>query len=979
MRDILLALALTLTTTLPAAAQPAGPPCTPCLGVRVADPQAAAAALAQAPAIPEEARLYVAWDVDLGEAGASAAGAREVAEAGGTPWLRLVFRTPPPVTSNLNALEAELRRAAELARGAGPANHFQVLWQPEVEPGSDLPLDDFAFLFKRASVALAGARGDARVIAGPLAPAPAPLSRFYSQDTAAYLAGTAIEAVAGRELEVAVQILGELDPGRPVILDARPLPEPSSLALAQAAEAARQGVAVTFFTVETPTPELLAPLAVAAGEFAGDLSYDPYSLPEGAAGAWVFVRGSDLGLRVVARAPEEGGPLVVRFADPQLRRPARVFTASGEVQDLFGLTVLPDGAGIELRIADPEPVTLLRLDRATAAELEGVEERIQVEEQRTIPVEEILSRLQAVEDAQQRRLDHYQAVNTTNLRFQPSAGAATFEATLRGDFFFRQGEGWDWAWQEFLVNGVKWRGKKLPEIPLIQPEKAASVPLVIELSKRYEYRLVGSEEVDGRDCWVVEFHPVGKAEAEEENLYRGRVWIDRELYTRVRSRAVQLGLEGDVLSNEETIYFAPVDAAGEPMDWGAEGSFVLPLRTVAQQIFSVLNTATLVEREVLLTNIAINGADFDDRYRAVMASDATMVRDTDAGQRYLVKQEGSDERVVQEGFDTNRLFLAGGVFYDDALDYPLPLAGVNYFSLDVKGTGNQFNLFFGGALLTLDYAEPRLFGSHWDIGGDVFALAVPLADSLYRDGEEVVAEEVKSRPSNVSFLLGRPLGPFVKLELEYELSYDDFSSTDSTADEFVVPEDHFTHTFELGLRFDRFGYRLDLAGSYNDRSDWKPWGLPGNDEFDPAQKDYLLWETQVSKSWYLPKFQRFSAELGYFGGQDLDRFSKYQFGFFSGTRVHGFRSDRLRAEEVWRSQLKYGFLLGDLLRLEGVLDVALATDERSGLDNELLAGAGVVGQFIGPWNTIIQLDLGTPVEGPEDGFVAFVAFLKLFR
>ena len=29
------------------------------------------------------------------------------------------------------------------------------------------------------------------------------------------------------------------------------------------------------------------------------------------------------------------------------------------------------------------------------------------------------------------------------------------------------------------------------------------------------------------------------------------------------------------------------------------------------------------------------------------------------------------------GFDRDKLFLAGGLFYDDALDYPLPLAGIN--------------------------------------------------------------------------------------------------------------------------------------------------------------------------------------------------------------------------------------------------------------------------------------------------------------
>ena len=92
----------------------------------------------------------------------------------------------------------------------------------------------------------------------------------------------------------------------------------------------------------------------------------------------------------------------------------------------------------------------------------------------------------------------------------------------------------------------------------------------------------------------------------------------------------------------------------------------------------------------------------------VAQSDVTMVRDTAVGLRYLVKEEGKEERVVKEGFDSSKLFLAGGVFYDDALDYPLPLAGINYFDFDFRGTGKQLNVFFGGALLTADAAEPAL-------------------------------------------------------------------------------------------------------------------------------------------------------------------------------------------------------------------------------------------------------------------------------
>jgi hypothetical protein len=596
-----------------------------------------------------------------------------------------------------------------------------------------------------------------------------------------------------------------------------------------------------------------------------------------------------------------------------------------------------------------------------------------------MPVEEILRRLQAFDDAQARRIDHYSATNTTSLRFGAAQGAQTFEATLQGDFFYRRGaDGADWAWQTFYVNGIRWRGDTIPEFPLVQPEKAAALPLEITFDKTYRYRLRGTDTVDGRDCWVVEFTPAGDEAAAGKKLYRGTVWIDREIYSRVRSRAVQLGLEGEVISNEETLHYRPIDASGAPAPWAAS-SFVMPLRVISQQLLSVVNAATLVERETVLSAVTVNGEEFESRYRAAMDSEVTMVRDTDAGLRYLVKDEETGERVVKEGFDTTKLFLAGGVFFDDALDYPLPLAGIDYFSFDFKGTGNQLNVFFAGALLTVNAAQPRLFGSRFDFGGDLFAVAVPFTDTLFRDDEEVHDEEVERRPASASLKLGRPIGQFTKLGLTYRVNRFDFSRTDDTADDFVLPADHFVHNLSLDARYVRSGYSLSASGTWSRRSQWDFWGLPGNDEFDPAQSDYATWQVSAAKTWYLPYFMRIGTEVGYFDGSDLDRFSKYEFGFFGDTRVQGYQSDRVRAESLWSTHLSYGVGVGESFRLDGLLDLAWATDETSGLRDELLAGAGVAGTFIGPWQTLVNLDVGVPVAGPDDGFVAYLVFLKLFK
>lgn len=980
-------------------------PCRPCAGLRldppapvsepVADPQAPATPQATPvmPATPADiaatlkasggleagSPLFVAWEVSLsGDTSADTSLPATVRDSGTTPWVSLVFRTPAPVAQNSAALQTELRVAAAFAgqfAGKTPAGTwFQIVWRPE---SGEFSPTEYAFLLKRAAVAVTGAQTDAKVATGPLPADPEILKAFYGEDVAAYVEAVALQPAGEEALTAAVAAVQDLDPGRALVLDSLPLPEtdPAEV-LAGAARNAALGIDLTLFRAPgLPTARLipvLAPFALLAREFKGDLSYDPGSAPTGAEGAWTFVRGEDLSLRVIALVPRDAEAVTLRFSDPQLRRPVRF--------PIGGQRVLPPsgrlaGDALELEVPMPGRVAVLGLDRPTAAELQGVEEKVTVSGQRDIPVEEILRRLQAFEDAQARKLQHYSALNTTSLRFQITAGTQAVEATLEGPFFFDPETGADWAWQTLYVGGVKWRHKTLPEIPLIQPEKAAALPLAIHFTKQYRYRLRGSETVDGREAWVIDFAPAGPGESGK--LYQGSVWVDKQIYARLRTRAVQIGLEGEVLSNEETLYYTPIDATGNPAPWSPE-SYVLPLRLVAQQILSIVNATTVVERETLLTNVKVNGPDFEEARDQVADSEVTMVRDTEKGLRYLVKND-QGERVVQEGFDTGKLFVAGGVFYDDAIDYPLPLAGVNYFNFDFKGTGKQFNVFFAGALLVADVAEPRLFGSKFDAGVDVFALAVPTTDTLYRDDREVNAEDVEQRVGNVGFKLGRPLGNFVKLNAEYEILSLGYDKADDTADEFVLPSDNFLHSLELSANYARSGYRFSVAGSYSRRSKWDFWGLPENPDFSEEKQDFLRWEARASKNWYLPSFQKLGLEFDYSSGSDLDRFSKYQFGFFGGTRVHGYQSGRVRATEVFASHVSYGFEIGQAFRLEGIADAALATDEDTGLDRELLAGLGVQGTFIGPWQTIVNLDLGVPVAGPDDGFVLYLVFLKLFK
>jgi hypothetical protein len=956
---------LAIGSALPASAE--GPPCNPCAGISVAELGSWLEPLSAAPQLSGEARLFVAWPAAAGDPGVAASTAR-VAATGAVPWLRLRLVTPAPIIDHLEAFERELEALSALARAADASTHYQIEWPT----GSD-SLEDYAFLFKRAAVALSGAQAQARVITRSLPPSPAVIEELFGHEIAAYADGIALLPGTDEVLSAAAAQVASLDPGTPVVVMARPEPRPAARALIEAAESTVSGVALTFFELSAPSAETLAPFKVLALEFQGDdLSYDPYSLPSGVR-AWTFVRGEDLALRVIIDRADKAER--IEFADTTLREPTQVAVASGVATELFGIRKTATGQSIPLEGEDE--VVVLRLARPDLADLVGeggLAEEVTITTERTMPVAEILRRLQANEDGQARALDHYEAVNTTHLRFQGSTGIQTVEATFEGAFFFEQGKPYDWAWQTFFVNGVKWRGKRIPEIPLIEPEKAATLPLEITFDRDYDYSLRGTATIDDRECWVVDFEPAVGAEG---NRYQGTVWIDRQHFLRVRSRALQLGLAGEVISNEETLFYTPLAVDGSPTEWES-AAFTLPLRIVSQQIFSVLNATTNVEKETLISGLRINAEGFEDRRQATYDSEATVVRDTERGLRYLIPDKETGERVVQEEFDKDRLFIVGGTFYDESLDYPLPLAGINYFSFDFRGTGAQANLFFAGVLAIGNLSDPTFLGSRFDAGVNIFGLAIPFTSGVYRDGVQSPGEDVRVRSSSVELLLGRPVGSYLKLGLSYKLGLRDYSRADATADDFVVPEDNLLNTLELSARYSRKGYRMRLAGSLSKRSTWKPWGLP-DEPFDPASDEYSQWSVALAKTFDLGGFKKAGLELEYLGGQRLDRFSKYQFGYFSDSRVHGYQSELVQAEEALGLHTTYGFEIGELFRLDLVGDAVWATDEVSGLDRELLGGLGIAGTFIGPWQTVVNLDLGVPVAGPDkNGFTLFLAFLKLF-
>ena len=719
--------------------------------------------------------------------------------------------------------------------------------------------------------------------------------------------------------------------------------------------------------------------------FTGDWSFDPTSKVEtlDAKGnktdlpSLTFVRGEDLRTIVVPRG-DAAAATIASLPNDRYIKPRRV-DAAGE-RDVTDVGT--KGGHFLIGMQPVKAPFVFTVEHNERPQRNVTKEALDIATKRGISVEEIIRNHQAYKSYQESIQPKYIARDTTKLRFDISGGEAV-EATIAGDYFSDPGNRADWVWQDFYINGVKWKYGKIPELPLIQPEKVTQLPLDIHLTNEYRYQLVREADLLGYHTYEVRFEPPPNAPAALP-LYRGTVWIDTRTWARIRISMIQLNLTGEVLSNEERVDFQPFARASHAPLTAAEVAKTdpreilwLPQIVAAQQVISAAGHASPVLRETTFTNFRIAPDDFAQRLAEASASDARMVRETNAGLKYLEKTT-SGERVVKEGFDTARTFMLGGVHHDSGLQYPvLPLGGIDYFNFDLGHKGIQTNVFFAGIVVAANATNPNVGNTRTNVGADLFAIAVPTENAMYRNGIERTDEAVRQLPTNFSLRVGHPFLQFGKVDVGFGIGHVAFKRADDTAPDFIIPSSTFILTPSIDASYARWGYTATAFYEYNERTSWKPWGNLA--EYDPNQKTFTDFGASLAKSFYLPKFQRLGLEVDYESGQRLDRFSKYELGFFGSQRVHGVRSGSVRADKAVLGHLSYGFVFSDQFRLEAFYDHALITDRTAGLHAEPFQGLGIAGQTVGPWGTLLRLDLGKTIgANRQNGFVADVVVLKLF-
>ncbi len=945
----LAALTLALVPAAPAWAA-SGP--LPRLAVSLSASPADAAVLVALSRADLHDRLVVAPPIDLGEPGGGLAFDALLASLPQGLDLLLHVRVPGRNRSATPADdEAAISSAADRAAALLPLSHERVRGMIlEVQS----PLGDPGLLqFAVAALAIRGkaAKPGLEVIVALPRGAPSELDAGAAQRIAAYSDGVAVEGGDGWEARAAAA-WARLQ--RPIVLGLAPVGGLTAAYLDVLLYSGDPGVDTLW--VRDPAPEDLSALVRTVAFVARSIpsSFIPASHEESpvktdAEGEgpamrlrrFVSAQSSDVAILAdVGGTAEAARSLLISHAAEGFE--VACYDAS-DGRRLAVAAVAAEGRGTVARCGADAKYVVVVLHRAQADD--RVFESVSVAARADLRVEEVVARWQQYRQGQRQALRNYIANCLMSLHFEPAGLGSGFDVSVQLRELTSGGVR-EWVQDEFYVNGVRFGGKKGFPLPQLEPEKVVTQPLELSLDERYRYALDGIDTVDGTFCYVLRVEPIRQG----ETLYNGRIWIDGVTFRQVRMQLRQSGGRTNVVSHVETQDFQLVPAGAQQFN---------VFRSIdVQQVLNVAGRSLLLEKRYRFSNYRINVEDFEALATSARASNSPMFRDTAEGLRAL-KKEGNERTVETLNASRKMRSLLTGVFFDGNYTVPIPMAGVSMVDFDYRRTGAQLSVFFAGPFAAINLSKQRT--SKLRLGIDLALSALPTNNRVYRDDRDVTSEGVWSFEETIGALASWQPVPSWSLSASSHASLNFFRGTSDKAPGFEVPGSGGTVYLTGESKITKNGYALTTTVMSGNRLGWsRSTGIGGQERLFSRHLKYYL---EAGKQFYIGSFTKAALTGAYYGGRDLDRFSRYQPSFLSRPRIRGIPGGADTFDAVGVVGASYGFNVMEMVKLEGSYNHAWG---RNTTESNRFRNYDGVEFDIGtaaPWGTFVQGTVSYALRG----------------
>ena len=581
-----------------------------------------------------------------------------------------------------------------------------------------------------------------------------------------------------------------------------------------------------------------------------------------------------------------------------------------------------------------------------------------------LTVAEIIARWQQYQAAQKRKLLHYIADCFTNLHFESAGLGSGFDISLNFKQFANNTGLIEWAQTQFFVNGVKFNNKREFPMAQMEPEKVMTQPLELKMDEKYEYKLAGTEQVNGVFCYVLDVSPRNRT----ENLFSGKVWIDGTTFRQVRQVLSQRGgKEGNVVSNTETQSFDLFqDAAG--------GSFNLIKSIYAQQRLNAAGRDFVLQKTYRFDQYAINGAGFDEALAAARQSDQPMFRETEEGLRSLRKK--GEERVVDAKSVKRVRSLVGGMMYEGSYSFPIPFAGISIADFDFRHTGAQLSVFWAGPILAANLSKP--LNEKVRVGVDLALSGLPGNNRIYTGNTELKSQTLWEWREDTGLRATWQATTALSFTAASYFSYEFYRGNSDTDKGYVLPRNGMTLLPTLEMKWAAKGYIFSADVTRGERLGWTSFGLPG--QLEKTSAGFTKYSSTFDKTVYIGKFTKASADFSYYGGNQLDRFSRYQPSFFSRPRIHGLPNGYDMFDAVAIGSVTYGFNILNFIKFDGTYSYARARDTFESRRFKKFDGLESNFGTAGPGGTYIQGTVSYGLHGNTGRYDSrWGAYLMIFK
>ncbi len=175
---------------------------------------------------------------------------------------------------------------------------------------------------------------------------------------------------------------------------------------------------------------------------------------------------------------------------------------------------------------------------------------------------------------------------------------------------------------------------------------------------------------------------------------------------------------------------------------------------------------------------------------------------------------------------------------------------------------------------------------------------MPSSDRVYDAGGEHEQERLLTWPLTTGLNLGWQYTPFQKLSGSYQFRFDGYTRDTTTSDDYVVPASTHDERFRrrMGIPPRRLQRRRERRVVRSGRV--ARMGSARGAARRIFRPSYMKYSASLSRDFYFNVFHKIHLNGAWFGGRDLDRFAKYQFGMFDDTRIHGVPASGVRFQEL---------------------------------------------------------------------------------